>query len=88
LLYAQLEQWARFEAKSSVNPARQIVWVAVRMAVFAFVAGMYVSVPLWEERNSFNRKWGIIMAAFFTSVTVAQAVGLRRQLKKFFETAN
>jgi hypothetical protein len=38
--------------------------------------------------QQFQPKMGIIMAAFFTSVTVAQAIGLRRQLKKFFETAN
>jgi hypothetical protein len=69
------------EVKSSINPIRHVMWAALRLAVFAFIAGMYLSGPPWEQRNAFNRKWDFVEAGFFTIISITQAIRLHRQLK-------
>lgn len=72
------------ETHSSLNCVHQTMWTAIRMAVFACVAGVYLSGPAWEQHDSHHHKWDLIMAAFWAAIAITYATKLYRQLKTRF----
>jgi hypothetical protein len=62
-------------ATVSRQSVRPIMWAAGRMALYSFIAGMYLSGPRWEHQHNY---FDYVFTAFWTALVIQMAVRLRR----------
>jgi hypothetical protein len=61
-------------AAVSSEPVPPIMWDAGRMALYSFIAGMYLSGPRWEHHHDFD----YVFTVFWTALAIRMAFRLRR----------
>jgi hypothetical protein len=65
------------ETKIPAVQLYQIMWIAVRMALCSFIAGMYLSGPRWENHHDGDS----VIGTFWIAATVWMALKLWGRIK-------
>jgi hypothetical protein len=63
------------EVKGLQRPLPQIMWGAVRMSLFSFMAGRHLSGPEWENRHDW---FDYAFPAFWIALAIYMGFRLRR----------